>query len=42
MGLVYSLGGKTGSTIDSHRLAAHALAKGGEPMQDAFMEVKVG
>ncbi len=33
------MGGLTGNTLDSHRLAAHALEQGGEAMQDALMEV---
>lgn len=38
VGLKYSLGGRTGSTLNSHRLAAHALKSGGEDMQGRFME----
>mmetsp|Transcript_14477 Transcript_14477/g.34222 ORF Transcript_14477/g.34222 Transcript_14477/m.34222 type:complete len:152 (+) Transcript_14477:256-711(+) len=38
VGLTYSIGGNTGNTLDSHRLAAHALKVGGETMQNRLME----
>lgn len=40
MGLNYSLGGLTGNTLDSHRLAAHAYKEGGTALQNALMEVQ--
>lgn len=39
VGLNYSLGGLTGNTLDSHRLAAHAYKEGGPALQNALMEV---
>lgn len=38
VGIVYSMGGKTGNTLDSHRLSAYALKVGGEKLQNALME----
>eukprot|EP00290_Baffinella_frigidus_P011994 CAMPEP_0180157580 /NCGR_PEP_ID=MMETSP0986-20121125/26332_1 /TAXON_ID=697907 /ORGANISM="non described non described, Strain CCMP2293" /LENGTH=183 /DNA_ID=CAMNT_0022107139 /DNA_START=237 /DNA_END=788 /DNA_ORIENTATION=+ len=38
VGLKYSLGGDTGNTLDSHRLAAWAMSKGGPVVQDKLME----
>jgi hypothetical protein len=38
VGLKYSMGGLTGNTFDSHRLATWALAKGGPAAQDKLME----
>lgn len=37
-GLGYSMGGKTGSTLNSHRLIWWALQKGGPAAQDRLVE----
>ncbi len=37
-GLNYSLGGKTGNTLNSHRLLTRAYQEGGAKMQDALAE----
>lgn len=37
-GLKYSLGGKTGNTLNSHRLLTRAYEEGGAAMQDALAE----
>lgn len=38
VGIDYSMGGNTGSTIDSHRLATYAYQQGGAEMQNQLME----
>lgn len=38
VGIDYSMGGNTGSTIDSHRLATYAYQQGGAEMQNKLME----
>mmetsp|Transcript_5111 Transcript_5111/g.11270 ORF Transcript_5111/g.11270 Transcript_5111/m.11270 type:complete len:193 (-) Transcript_5111:437-1015(-) len=38
VGIKYSLGGQTGSTVDSHRLATYAYQQGGVEMQNKLME----
>eukprot|EP00619_Florenciella_sp_RCC1007_P001528 CAMPEP_0205908314 /NCGR_PEP_ID=MMETSP1325-20131115/3131_1 /ASSEMBLY_ACC=CAM_ASM_000708 /TAXON_ID=236786 /ORGANISM="Florenciella sp., Strain RCC1007" /LENGTH=183 /DNA_ID=CAMNT_0053274499 /DNA_START=117 /DNA_END=668 /DNA_ORIENTATION=- len=38
VGIDYSMGGKTGSTFDSHRLATYAYQQGGAQMQNQLME----
>ena len=38
LGMNYSMGGKTGSTLNSHRLIWWALQKGGPAAQDRVVE----
>ena len=38
VGEAFSMGGKTGATIDSHRLAMHAMKQGGADLQNRLME----